>query len=151
MRERILQIIDYKTNGRQAEFARLMGWSKQYIGRLVTVGGIGINPIIAILKKIPEIDARWLILGEGTMLRCDDMLRRRLLEMLQLEKYIPVMSPEELRRFTDGDLSFTKDETAAWEASIQRKQDMMDARFRKAYERQKKLVEGEKPATSLQE
>ena len=65
MNNRLRQIIEYATGGNQTEFAALMGWSPQYLSRLILgQGGIGIRPIVALLEKFPDINARWLLLGE---------------------------------------------------------------------------------------
>ena len=68
MNERLLQFIQYKTGGKQAEFADMMGWSPQYLHKMLKEGGIGIRPIVALLEKFPELNARWLLLGEGAMI-----------------------------------------------------------------------------------
>ena len=93
MNERLLQFIQYKTDGRQAEFAALMGWSPQYLNRLAKgESGIGIRPIVALLEKFPELNARWLLLGEGAMINTGaDAVKTRLRKLLEIEKYMPVM------------------------------------------------------------
>lgn len=58
MNERLLQFIQYKTGGKQADFAELMGWSPQYLHKMLKEGGIGIRPIVALLEKFPELNAR---------------------------------------------------------------------------------------------
>ena len=101
------QIIQYKTDGRQTAFAELMGWKTPYLNKLVKGINFGLQPVLAILERFPEIDARWLLLGEGTMLSDakEDELRREALnyaqEVLELERFIRVMSPEELRRYEE--------------------------------------------------
>ncbi|MBQ5923218.1 MAG: hypothetical protein IIW91_07775 [Alistipes sp.] len=69
MNVRLHQIIDYKTQGRRGEFADMCGWSQPYLSKLLRGESIGIAPIRTILATFPEIDARWLLLGEGKMLR----------------------------------------------------------------------------------
>ena len=58
MNERLLQFIQYKTGGKQADFAELMGWSPRYLHKMLKEGGIGIRPIVALLEKFPELNAR---------------------------------------------------------------------------------------------
>ncbi|WP_321437127.1 hypothetical protein [uncultured Bacteroides sp.] len=67
--ERLLLIIDYKTSGHHREFAHLMGWSDQYLSKLVKGGNFGLSPVMAILEKFPEISARWFIFGTGEMIQ----------------------------------------------------------------------------------
>lgn len=51
MNNRLLEFIQYKTGGKQADFAELMGWSPQYLHKLLKEGGIGIRPIISLLQR----------------------------------------------------------------------------------------------------
>ena len=99
MNSRLLEFIQYKTGGKQAEFADIMGWSPQYLHKLLKEGGIGIRPIISLLEKFPELDARWLLLGEGAMITTGaSEVKQHLLRLLEIERYMPVMTPEELRK-----------------------------------------------------
>lgn len=66
MKDRILEVIKYATNGNKAKFAELLGWKPQYL-QIVVNKSVGIEPIYTILKAYPEINARWLILGTGGM------------------------------------------------------------------------------------
>lgn len=63
MHERLAHIIKLKAGGKQNEFAALMGWSPQYLGKLIRGGNFGLQPVLAILSKFPEIDARWFLFG----------------------------------------------------------------------------------------
>ena len=74
MNERLLEIIRYKTGGRQNAFAELMGWSPQYLTKLVKGDNFGLQPVLAILSAFPEINARWLLFGQGSMLEVGMML-----------------------------------------------------------------------------
>lgn len=69
MNARITQIIDYKTHGKRGEFATLCGWSRPYLSKLLRGESIGLAPVCTILATFPDIDARWLLLGEGEMIR----------------------------------------------------------------------------------
>lgn len=108
MKQRIQEIINYKTGGRQNKFSQLMGWSPQYTGRLLKEGSVGLQPLLTILEKLPEIDARWLLLGQGSMLMNNPILRaqRRTLASIQalieLEELIPYMSASELQEYEDA-------------------------------------------------
>ena len=69
MNSRINEIIDYKTDGSRTDFAAIMGWSRQYLSKLLRGEANGIAPVRSILTTFPDIDARWLLLGEGQMIR----------------------------------------------------------------------------------
>ncbi len=141
MNERLLKIIQYKTAGKQAEFAEIMGWSPQYLNRLTKgESGIGIRPITALLEKFPEINARWLLLGEGAMITsATDVVRKRLARLLEIEKYMPVMTPDELREVTEGDCDFDGQTVSKWDALLDKRNKETDGRFAAAYKRQEEL------------
>ena len=68
MNNRLLDIIKYETGGRQKDFAAAMGWTPQYLTKLLKGENFGITPVKTLLEKLPEINARWLLLGQGEML-----------------------------------------------------------------------------------
>ncbi len=108
MNERLLEIIRYKTGGKQNAFAELMGWSPQYLAKLVKGDNFGLQPVLAILSAFPEINARWFMFGQGSMLEVGMMfdLQRQAMShiqsLLDLDKYIPVMTGEEVREFEEA-------------------------------------------------
>lgn len=108
MNERLLEIIKYKTGGKQNAFAELMGWSPQYLTKLVKGDNFGLQPVLAILSAFPEINARWFLFGQGSMLEVGMMfdLQRQAMShiqsLLNLGKYIPVMTGEEVKEFEDA-------------------------------------------------
>ncbi len=128
MNSRLLQFIKYAC-GRQSVFAERMGWERQYLSKLTRGIGLGITPVVAILQKFPELDARWLLLGEGEMLRPTvsetrrDLVnaRARVARSLELARFLPVMSSTELSDFASGELDFPASAVARWrelEASL---------------------------------
>ena len=68
MNERLLEIIRYKTNGKKMQFAEQLGWSPQYLTKLLNGENFGLQPILTILSTLPEINARWFLFGSGSML-----------------------------------------------------------------------------------
>lgn len=126
MKDRIKAIIEYKTGGRIRAFGALLGWSPQYLSKLLRGENIGITPVRAILEAMPEINARWLIVGEGSMIveeRISSMLIDAIANagtLISLYKYVGVMTPKELRRL-ERDVSsgrapsFTKSDIERWE------------------------------------
>ena len=71
MNERLARFIKFSC-GRQSVFAERMGWTRTYVSKLIRGVGFGITPVVAILSTFPELEARWLLLGEGDMLRGAD-------------------------------------------------------------------------------
>lgn len=108
MNERLLEIIEYKAGGKQTAFAEMMGWSPQYIAKLVRGENFGLSPVLAVLSAFPEINARWFLLGQGEMLEVGMMfdLQRQAIShiqsLLDLEKYLPVMTGEQVREFEEA-------------------------------------------------
>lgn len=121
MNSRLLQFIKYAC-GRQSVFAEVMGWDRQYLSKLTRGIGLGITPVVAVLQKFPELDARWLLLGEGEMLRPTASERRpnltaardRVARSLELARFLPVMSETELSEFASGRLEFPASAEARW-------------------------------------
>lgn len=145
MNERLLQFIQYKTGGKQAEFADMMGWSPQYLHKMLKEGGIGIRPIVALLEKFPELNARWLLLGEGAMISTGvDAVKTHLLKLLELERYMPVMTPDELRLLEDGQTDFDAETVIRWEELLADRSKKINDRFDAAYKRQEKLCKQNK-------
>ena len=141
MNDRLLEIIKYKTAGKHAEFARIMGWSPQYLNRLIKgESGIGIRPIVALLQKFPELNARWLLLGEGAMVTSGaEEVKQRLMQLLEIEKFMPVMTPEELRAVTDGQSEFPEATIERWSALLAKRNKEINDRFSAAYKKQEEL------------
>ena len=138
MTTRLTTFIDYATNGNKAEFARSVGWTPQYLNNLLREGSMGINPVVAVLERYPELNARWILLGEGAMLSTGvDALKQRLLYLLEIERYLPVMTAEEQARVIAGDLVFDRETIAKWHTLLTEKKASLDARFEAAYARQK--------------
>lgn len=145
MNERLLQFIQYKTGGKQAEFAEMMGWSPQYLHKMLKEGGIGIRPIVALLDKFPELNARWLLLGEGAMLNTGaDAVKSHLLKLLELEKFMPVMTPDELRLLENGQTDFDADTVIRWEGLLADRSKKINDRFDAALKKQEELCKRNK-------
>lgn len=100
--DRISTIIKYKAKNKK-EFAAVMGWSPTYLSKLLSnQSGIGITPIIQILDKFPDIDARWLLFGEGYIFgSIEKIILQRIDFLLSLERFIPVMNEEELNHYIE--------------------------------------------------
>lgn len=135
MNHRLQRIVEFKTGGNQAEFAALMGWKPQYLFRLLKgESGIGIRPVVALLEKFPELNARWLLLGEGAMVSSGvDKAKEHLLRLLSLEKYMPVMSAEQLRLLTvEGRTDFDAATLAQWEELLRRRDEYVSTAIKRS-------------------
>lgn len=145
MTSRLTTFIDYATNGNKAEFARSVGWTPQYLNNLLREGSMGINPVVAVLERYPELNARWILLGEGAMLSTGvDALKQRLLYLLEIERYLPVMTAEEQARIIAGDLAFDRETITKWHTLLAEKKASLNARFEAAYARQKRSAQNPK-------
>lgn len=142
--DRIKLIIRYKSKN-QKEFAEMMGWSSPYLSHLISEGrGIGLTPIMQLLEKFEDIDARWLLFGKGYIFgSIEQGLLRRVNFLLDLEKYIPVMNEHEIQTYLDAIQG--KDSTLFADEKIKKWQDMLalknSERDMKIYEAMRKNEE----------
>ena len=138
MHTRLQQLIDYATGGNRAEFARICGWTPQYVYNLTKLNNFGLTPVLTLLEKFPELSARWLLLGEGSMLTPQiDSLKQHLLRLLELDQYLCVMTPEEQQQVVAGKLDFDESTFSKWRTLLAARNAERDARFAEAYARQK--------------
>jgi hypothetical protein len=138
MNTRLSQFIDYATGGSKADFARSLGWSPQYLSGMLKDCRIGMNPLLTLLSKYPELNARWLLLGEGAMLTaCSDAIKAQLVHLLNIEQYLPVMTAEEQQRIINNDYNFDAETYAKWRELLAERRASIDGRIKAALERQK--------------
>lgn len=67
-REQLDRLVSYFANGNKAEFARMLGITKQSLNTWFNHEHLDIEKV---LYACPEVSADWLITGDGTMLRDD--------------------------------------------------------------------------------
>lgn len=150
MNNRLQEIIRYKTGGRQNDFASAMGWTPQYLTKLLKGENFGITPLKTLLEKLPEINARWLLFGQGEMLEMGKLfsLQRDTFVMLQsildLERFIPFMSPDELREFEQAVTEsrvpvFNPARIDCWDKQLNARKQEQDAIFNAAQAQSKEL------------
>lgn len=143
MNSRLLDVIKYKTGGRQAAFAKLFGWTPQYVGKLLRGENFGLQPVVKILEAFPEINARWLLLGQGQMLDEEKVgdLRRDVFShvqrILDLERFMCVMSPDELHRFEEAVAcgsapDFSEEEVSRWSSLLSNREAALAERVNSA-------------------
>lgn len=158
MNNRLSDLIKYKTGGRQTKFAELLGWTPQYLAKLLRGDNFGLQPVLTLLEKLPEVNARWFLFGEGSMLNDDKVfgLRRetysRVQSILMFDRFLSVMSPDELHRFEEvlsgkSYPDFSDEEVARWETLLAERQDALDAKVNDAIS---KSVEPCKPPKAKQ-
>lgn len=124
MNNRLAEIIKYRTGGKQTPFAALMGWSPQYLNKLVKGVDFGLAPVLAILQKLPEINARWFLLGEGEMLQASKLAEVREFEQMCVGEAKPCFSPSRV---------------ADWQAKLAARNESINAKFNEALCRQPKV------------
>lgn len=140
MNTRLTQFIDYATGGNRAEFARICGWTPQYVYNLTKLNNFGITPVLTLLEKFPELSARWLLLGEGDMLTPQiDTLKQHLLRLLELDRYLCVMTDEEQQQVVAGNFDFDEQTFDKWRSLLATRNAERDARFATAYAHQNML------------
>lgn len=150
MNSRLQEIIKYKTGGRKTAFAELMGWTPQYLAKLLNGVNFGLQPVLSILEKLPEINARWFLFGQGSMLEIGKMfdLQRETMnhiqELLDLDKYIPYMSPEELHQFEEALTTgkkpvFSPDTLSKWQERLNARESEINAKFAEANKKSEEL------------
>ena len=150
MYTRLLEIMKYKTGGRQTELAELLGWKPQYLAKLLKGENFGLQPVLAIVTQFPEINARWLLTGEGDMIenrKYNDIRKKmyeNMIKVLDMEKYMPVMSPSELRLFeriiTGKEKSdFSPEAVEKWAMLLQERNEEINEKFKAANNKSKKL------------
>lgn len=66
IKKRLLLFLNYLNIG-QTKFEKECGFSRGFVNKLTD--GIGINKVLILYKKYPEINLEWLITGEGEMIR----------------------------------------------------------------------------------
>lgn len=140
MNNRLKEFIQYKTGGRQTEFCALVGWTPPYLAKLLKGVNFGLSPVVTLLSVFPELDARWLLLGTGTMLgqEAQAAVRRELFDnlsaVLDLERFMPVMSPDELRQYerlvtAGGKPDFSPGTVSEWQRRLADREAALAARF----------------------
>lgn len=115
MNDRLRKFIKFKS-GKIKNFANEMGWSTQYVNNLLNGVGFGLSPVVSLAEKFPELDIRWLITGNGAMIvpSCIDEAKRKLEDLLTLEKFMPYMSEDDMLEYLDGKTDFAQERVSEW-------------------------------------
>ena len=97
------------------------------------------------LEKFPELNARWLLLGEGVMIDSGyELMKNHIFRLLQLEKYMPVMTSGELRELSEGKVDFDAETVEKWERLLIDRNEQISNRFKAAYQKQNDLCKQNK-------
>lgn len=105
LRDRIAEIVRLKCNGSQQDFAKLTGWCYSTVRQVMKTGTNSVALLTDILKAAPEISARWLLLGEGDMVRpfglayAEAQFLKKTLQTIETAALVPYMDAGELKRF----------------------------------------------------
>lgn len=129
MATRIEELMNYSTDGVRKTFAEKVGWSKQYLNKVLAGESIGLKTVTALLRAFPEVSARWLIFGEGAMIEA----KHRIMGLLQMEQYIPVMTPEQICELTGGQTQWSKEVVRGWEDKLEERNRNREELFARAY------------------
>lgn len=150
MNERLQEIIRYKTGGKKIPFAEMLGWSPQYLSKLLKGGNFGVQPILTLLETFPEINARWFLFGTGDMLEMGKLfeLQREAMShiqsLLDLDKYIPYMSGEEVREFEEAVKNgrtpvFSPEASTKWDERMREREREINVKFAAANAKSEEL------------
>lgn len=124
---RIQYLIDIKTDGKKKRFAEMLEYSPQRLTNILN-GTIGLTVVERILQTFPDVDARWLILGEGESptLAAPEIrheLYGRVNKLLELDRYLPFMTPQETEHYrkavaSGGEIDFTAQQLYQWKKAM---------------------------------
>ena len=130
--------------GSRSKFAETIKVSPQYVNKIASPGGsVGLEPILTILRLYPDIDARWLLLGEGDPYvvpeSVKDFRRKiggRIDYLLAVEKYLPVMDPEDIKDLEAVIAGAPADPSRIpyWEIKLEERNRALEERVKKAME-----------------
>lgn len=107
LQSRIQHLVNIKAAGNKSRFARMVGWQPQYMARVTAVDGpVGLAIVTKILEAFPDVDGRWLVLGEGEPITADNDLKRKLYQRIdeyaRLADHINYMEPSELEAYNQA-------------------------------------------------
>lgn len=109
---RFRKFIDYKRgNDSYVKIAEKLGMSNQRMSNLFNGKQFGIKVIEVLMREFPELNIRWLLLGEEEMLlqgyreKEEEKIRADLSSRFkEIESLIPHLSLNQLKRISSGDL-----------------------------------------------
>lgn len=124
MADRFRALVDYKTAGDRKAFCALMDWTPQYLNKMLNGDNVGLSPLLAVLRKLPDVNARWLLLGQGAMIDAAlGDVKSRLFALMALEQYMPFMSADEIAQVENGKTDWDEAHIARWMSLRQKRDD----------------------------
>ena len=100
----------------------------------------GIRPVLKLLETLPEINARWLLLGQGEMLEIGKLYNQQqeafahIQAGLEIERYIAFMTPDELHEYEQAVTTcrkpvFSPDTLVSWQRRASERDKELEAKF----------------------
>ena len=132
MNERLEEIIRYKTGGKKIPFAELMGWSPQYLSKMLRGENFGVQPILTVLEKLPEINARWFLFGTGEMLEIGKLFSLQRETMNHIQALLDLDREFETAVKEGRKPVFTPDAESRWQERLTEREKEINERFRAA-------------------
>ncbi len=140
VKERIFLFLENQSISK-AEFERRAKLSNGYLNNFK--GAFGAEKLEYILTAFPNLNKVWLLTGEGEMLSFNpatSVIKDRLQRLLELEKYMKVMTPAELHQITEGEnLDFPQETFDKWEKLLEERDKEWEERKLEAMNKQKEL------------
>lgn len=140
VKERIFLFLENQSISK-AEFERRAKLSNGYLNNFK--GAFGAEKLEYILTAFPNLNKVWLLTGEGEMLSFNpatSVIKDRLQRLLELEKYMKVMTPAELHQITECEnLDFPKETFDKWEKLLEERDKEWEERKLEAMNKQKEL------------
>lgn len=137
---RLAELIECKTGGNRVMFATSLGWSKQRLTNVLAGKSVGLTVIEDTLRAYKDVNARWLIFGEGNMLTLSDIrLGSRYNTIKRYEQYLPVMTDAEVALLASGKSDFSPQDLDRWTTLARLRQQAIEQRFNTAIQAQNKL------------
>jgi len=134
---RIAELIECKTGGSRVQFAERIGWTKQRLTNVLAGKSIGLTTIETMLRSFPDLNARWLIFGEGNMLEiAEPRFGSRFDAIMSFEKYMPVMTEAEVSLLAGGKSNWSATDIERWDMLLEERKASLRERLAPAYERQ---------------
>lgn len=107
IKERIIQLIEYKDIGKE-DFYKKIGMTSANFRGSAKKSPLNSNAIENILSEIPDVNPNWLLTGEGEMLKSEKVTTNHL---PTFRKMIPLIPLDAMAGFGTGDVSVMDYET----------------------------------------
>lgn len=101
--KRILELVNIKAGGNKSKFAKQIGWVPQHMTRITKEDGTtGLAVVEQILSTFKDVNARWLLFGEGEpityRLELSNLVSKAINELDILQQKLKNLPDSEARR-----------------------------------------------------